>query len=186
MSKKQFRIGDLAKELKVKKFVIRFWEKEFGIKSDRSGGGQRFYSADDLKMFLLIKDLLYGQGFTIAGAKKQLDSFEKSGASLPDAENIAVKIQGAVQDTEHTEREQTVQHEHALCAPTVEIDSEDQDDQDTDLLPEYFQSATAVVTQDMQKQAPPVCACSDLHEKFSALKTQLLELKTLLEKSVGE
>ena len=73
MSKKQFRIGDLAKELKVKKFVVRFWEKEFGIKSDRSGGGQRFYTTEDLKIFLLIKDLLYNQGFTIAGAKKQLE-----------------------------------------------------------------------------------------------------------------
>lgn len=72
MSKKQFRIGDLAKELKVKKFVIRFWEKEFGIKSDRSDGGQRFYNSDDLRTFSLIKDLLYNKGFTIAGAKKQL------------------------------------------------------------------------------------------------------------------
>ena len=72
MCKRQFRIGDLAKELKVKKFVIRFWEKEFGIKSDRSDGGQRFYTSDDLKTFALIKDLLYNKGFTIAGAKKQL------------------------------------------------------------------------------------------------------------------
>ena len=49
MSKKQFRIGDLAEELKVKKFVIRFWEKEFGIESDRSEGGQRFYTSEDLR-----------------------------------------------------------------------------------------------------------------------------------------
>ncbi len=72
MMKRQFRIGDLAKELKVKKFVIRFWEKEFDLKSDRSQGGQRFYTDEDLDVFLTIKDLLYNQGFTIAGAKKQL------------------------------------------------------------------------------------------------------------------
>ncbi len=72
MAKRQFRIGDLAKELKVKKFVIRFWEKEFDLKSGRSLGGQRFYTNDDLSIFLTIKDLLYNQGFTIAGAKKQL------------------------------------------------------------------------------------------------------------------
>jgi len=82
MGKKQFRIGDLAKELKVKKFVVRFWEKEFDLKSDRSNGGQRFYTTDDLLQFMLIKDLLYNQGFTIAGAKKQLDEQLKKGGAV--------------------------------------------------------------------------------------------------------
>lgn len=78
MHKRQFRIGDLAKELNLKKFIIRFWEKEFDLKSDRSSGGQRFYTQDDLNLFLTIKDLLYSQGFTISGAKKQLQQM-KSG-----------------------------------------------------------------------------------------------------------
>jgi DNA-binding transcriptional MerR regulator len=73
MSKKKFRIGELAKELKVKKFVIRFWEKEFDLKSERSEGGQRFYTQDDFKTFNTIKVLLYSQGYTIAGAKTKLN-----------------------------------------------------------------------------------------------------------------
>ena len=73
MSKKKFRIGELAKELKVKKFVIRFWEKEFALKSERSEGGQRFYTQDDFKTFNTIKVLLYSQGYTIAGAKTKLN-----------------------------------------------------------------------------------------------------------------
>lgn len=72
MGKRKFRIGDLAEELKVKKYVIRFWEKEFSLESDRSEGGQRFYTKEDLKLFSLIKDLLYNRGFTISGAKKEL------------------------------------------------------------------------------------------------------------------
>lgn len=72
MQKRQFRIGDLAKQLEVEKFVIRFWEKEFKMSSTRSIGGQRFYSEDDLAKFQQIKSLLYKEGFTIAGAKKQL------------------------------------------------------------------------------------------------------------------
>jgi len=72
MAKRRFRIGELARELKVKKFVVRFWEKEFSLQSDRSEGGQRFYTESDLQTFLLIKDLLYAQGYTIAGAKSQL------------------------------------------------------------------------------------------------------------------
>lgn len=73
MQKVQFRIGQLAKQLNVEKFVIRFWEKEFALPTARSNGGQRFYSQEDLEQFKLIKTLLYDQGFTIAGAKKQLE-----------------------------------------------------------------------------------------------------------------
>lgn len=73
MSKKKFRIGELSDVLKIKKFVIRFWEKEFKLKSDRSGGGQRFYSQDDINTFGIIKELLYQKKFTIPGAKKELD-----------------------------------------------------------------------------------------------------------------
>jgi DNA-binding transcriptional MerR regulator len=72
MQKVQFRIGQLAKQLNVEKFVIRFWEKEFELPTNRSHGGQRFYSEEDLKQFKAIKALLYDKGFTIAGAKKLL------------------------------------------------------------------------------------------------------------------
>ncbi len=72
MQKRKFRIGELAEQLDVERFVIRFWEKEFGLKSTRSEGRQRFYDERDLALFTQIKSLLYKQGFTIAGAKKQL------------------------------------------------------------------------------------------------------------------
>jgi DNA-binding transcriptional MerR regulator len=74
MGKRQFRIGELASALKVQKYVIRFWEKEFGLSSTRSEGGQRFYTADDLATFAQIKRLLYEEGFTIAGARQKLQS----------------------------------------------------------------------------------------------------------------
>ncbi len=73
MNVAQFRIGDLAQELKIKKFVIRFWEKEFNLTAHRSDGGQRFYSQDDFDVFQRIKTLLYEEGFTIPGARKQLE-----------------------------------------------------------------------------------------------------------------
>ncbi len=72
MKKRTFRIGELAKKLNVERFVIRFWEKEFSVKTDRSMGGQRFYDEDDVAIFEMIKDLLYNRGFTIIGAKQQL------------------------------------------------------------------------------------------------------------------
>lgn len=69
MDKKKFRIGELADQLALERFVIRFWEKEFGIRPRRSSGGQRFYDESDLKKFETIKELLYNKKFTIAGAK---------------------------------------------------------------------------------------------------------------------
>lgn len=72
MEKRKFRIGELAKRLEVERFVIRFWEKEFEISTSRSNGKQRFYDEDDYRKFSRIKELLYREGFTIAGAKKQL------------------------------------------------------------------------------------------------------------------
>jgi len=72
MGKRQFRIGELATMLNVEKYIIRFWEKEFALDGTRSDGGQRFYTADDIKKFTEIKELLYVKGFTIAGARQQL------------------------------------------------------------------------------------------------------------------
>lgn len=72
MKTRNFRIGELAEHLGLEKFVIRFWEKEFNIKGQRSDGGQRFYQDKDIKKFEAIKVLLYEKGFTIAGAKKYI------------------------------------------------------------------------------------------------------------------
>ncbi len=77
MSKRQYRIGDVAKELKLKKFVLRFWEKELNLTPHRSLGGQRFYEEEDFETFKLIKTLLYERKFTLAGAKKELESLKK-------------------------------------------------------------------------------------------------------------
>lgn len=77
MRKQRFRIGQLANDLNVESFVIRFWEKEFNIKASRSEGGQRFYDQKHLSAFQKIKELLYDRKFTIAGAKEALKN-EKS------------------------------------------------------------------------------------------------------------
>ena len=78
MQKKQFRIGQLSKELGVDNFVIRFWEKEFSLTTTRSKGGQRFYDEDNLYTFKQIKELLYTRKFTISGAKHELTKNKSS------------------------------------------------------------------------------------------------------------
>lgn len=83
MSKRHYRIGDLAKALNVEKFVIRFWEKELGVKSNRSKGGQRFYEEKDFQRFALIKDLLYQKKYTLAGAKNELEKIKTPRGVIP-------------------------------------------------------------------------------------------------------
>ncbi len=102
MGQRQFRIGDLADELKVKKFVIRFWEQEFGLFANRSEGGHRFYTTADLRTFQIIKDLLHNQGYTIEGARKQLPLLLKETAPVeaPSAVEAPVEIVTAQVATE--------------------------------------------------------------------------------------
>ena len=56
-------------------YVLRYWETEFPpLAPNKSGGGQRLYSQREVDVILRIKQLLYTEGFTIAGAKKKLDA----------------------------------------------------------------------------------------------------------------
>ena len=68
-----FKIGEVASLLAVKTHVLRYWETEFkALQPVKSRTNQRLYRRKDVETALLIKDLLYRQGFTIAGARKKL------------------------------------------------------------------------------------------------------------------
>lgn len=73
MSRKVYRIGEVANILKVKTSVLRFWESEFPqIRPKRTETGQRYYSEKDMYTLKRIHFLLYQEGMTINGAKKIL------------------------------------------------------------------------------------------------------------------
>src|SRR5437868_3722268 len=72
-SKLFFRIGEVAGLVGVEPHVLRYWEREFrSIRPTKSAKGQRVYSRKDVENLLRVRDLLYRDGFTIAGAKKRL------------------------------------------------------------------------------------------------------------------
>ncbi|MDY0291480.1 MAG: MerR family transcriptional regulator [Desulfuromonadaceae bacterium] len=74
-----FKIGEVATITGVKPHVLRYWESEFRMFSPaKSRGKQRQYERRDIELALEIKELLYEQGFTIAGARKHLKSRKKS------------------------------------------------------------------------------------------------------------
>jgi len=69
-----YKIGEVCKVAEVQPYVLRYWETEFPpLAPNKSGGGQRLYTRREIDIILRIKQLLYSEGFTIAGAKKKLD-----------------------------------------------------------------------------------------------------------------
>jgi len=73
-----FRIGEVARLCKLPTYVLRFWETEFPqLKPGKSSTGQRMYRRRDVENVLVIKKLLYQDGFTIAGARQVLRSEAK-------------------------------------------------------------------------------------------------------------
>ncbi|MGD1148991.1 MAG: MerR family transcriptional regulator [Thermoanaerobaculaceae bacterium] len=71
--KDEFKIGEVCDIASVKPFVLRYWETEFPELSPAKGaGGQRTYTKADVQLILRIKQLLYEERFTVAGAKKRL------------------------------------------------------------------------------------------------------------------
>lgn len=68
-----YRIGEVAEAVGVQPHVLRYWESEFGqIRPQKSARGQRVYSHKDLERLMRVKQLLHGDGYTIAGARKKL------------------------------------------------------------------------------------------------------------------
>src|ERR1043165_1082580 len=72
-----YKIGEVCRIADVQPYVLRYWETEFpSLAPNKSGGGQRLYTRREIDIILRIKQLLYSEGFTIAGAKKKLETEE--------------------------------------------------------------------------------------------------------------
>lgn len=69
-----YRIGDVSRATGLEPYVLRYWETEFpNLRPEKGKSGQRLYKKKDLEYILRIKQLLYDDGYTISGARKQLN-----------------------------------------------------------------------------------------------------------------
>ncbi len=67
-----FRIGEVARLTGIQPYILRYWESEFPLlQPKKSGTGQRLYRKRDIELIVKIKELLYDQRYTIAGAKRR-------------------------------------------------------------------------------------------------------------------
>jgi DNA-binding transcriptional MerR regulator len=169
-----FRIGEVCDLIKVQPHVLRYWETEFPMLSpQKNRAGQRVYRRKDVEMVLRIRNLLYEEKFTIAGARKKIsEELRKSSPTRSKA----------------TPREVTPEIEVAVDSREAEIF----DDNET------HQSQTASVISTSQTSAVPIQSTTNEvdvpvsaigSEPLSSMKTQrairvlrhnLEELLTLL------
>jgi DNA-binding transcriptional MerR regulator len=70
-----FKIGEVCDLVGVQAHVLRYWETEFPMLApQKNRSGQRTYRRRDVEISLRVKELLYDELYTIAGAKKKLAS----------------------------------------------------------------------------------------------------------------
>ncbi len=88
-SKKLFyKIGNVCEITGTQPYILRFWESEFPqLAPQKSRSGQRLFRSRDIEIVQRIKQLLYEEGYTIAGARRRLeqeqaDQFTEPGGSL--------------------------------------------------------------------------------------------------------
>jgi DNA-binding transcriptional MerR regulator len=114
-SKLFFRIGEVAGLVGVEPHVLRYWEREFrSIRPTKSAKGQRVYSRKDVENLLRVRDLLYRDGFTIAGAKKRL----QRGGEEPGLESVTddAESEGGALDLAHDPSQHQEAHDQEAQA----------------------------------------------------------------------
>jgi DNA-binding transcriptional MerR regulator len=96
-----YKIGEACKALGIQPYVLRYWETEFpALAPSKSRSGQRVYSEKEIEIIRRIKELLYDEGYTIAGAKKKLETELASGTLGEEAEETETPPQVAAPEPE--------------------------------------------------------------------------------------
>ena len=81
-----YKIGEACRTVDIQPYVLRYWETEFSfLKPEKSKSGQRVYTEREIGLIRRIKELLYVEGYTIAGAKKRLENELANGKDGPEA-----------------------------------------------------------------------------------------------------
>jgi DNA-binding transcriptional MerR regulator len=86
-----FKIGEVCEITDTQPYVLRYWESEFpALAPAKNSSGQRIYRRRDIETVVRIKQLLYEEGFTIAGAKKRLETEMAGRGTTPQSQAAAV------------------------------------------------------------------------------------------------
>ena len=97
--KRYFTIGEVSELCAVKPHVLRYWEQEFpSLKPVKRRGNRRYYQRQDDIMIRQIRSLLYDQGYTIGGARQQLQNGEQAGGLPQHSQDVLKQTIGELED----------------------------------------------------------------------------------------
>lgn len=162
-----FKIGEVCDLVGVQAHVLRYWETEFPMLSpQKNRSGQRSYRRRDVEIALRVKELLYDDLYTIAGAKKKLQTELRELTRLKIVPNEPLQKENFIKEVKLPE------------PPEEEIFELDLDDlNDSEDLEE-----TAVY----QSSAPVEVLDDERREALNSLASQLLELREMLKTNRAE
>jgi DNA-binding transcriptional MerR regulator len=123
-----FKIGEVCELAGVQAHVLRYWESEFPMLApQKNRAGQRVYRKRDVEIALRIKELLYEDQYTIAGAKKRLANDMRAGGKLrvvsseDSEEDASLTAQQARSTTPASNSKRTAEDRKALRSVTTEL-----------------------------------------------------------------
>jgi DNA-binding transcriptional MerR regulator len=153
-----FKIGEVCDLVGVQAHVLRYWETEFSMLSpQKNRSGQRSYRRRDVEIALRIKELLYDDLFTIAGAKKKLQSEMRETSRLK------------IVHSEPAPKESFIKEVKSLAPSDEEIKLDD-DEESFDEIGGF---------EDFEK-SHPIEMDEERREALTNLAEQLLELREML------
>ena len=95
MTLKLFKVAEVCGIAELQPYVLRSWEKEFpGIGVQQVSDGQRRYRQSDIDQVLRIKQLVFGEGLTLAGARRRLEEAAPVASETLSAEETETEALG--------------------------------------------------------------------------------------------
>jgi DNA-binding transcriptional MerR regulator len=168
----RLKIGDVARQLGVKKFVIRTWEKEFDFFFGGKGIPRVFYTHKHVKKFSEIKELIIDRGFTVENAKR----FLKGDWTL---ESIVESTEPKVETHTETKIEETPEQQGAGFIEPIELTELETKEPDTEKKPEI--KCTPAFTLEEAISCEPILKTSEASlkesEQEALQESQALEIQ---------
>ncbi|HVG28274.1 MAG TPA: MerR family transcriptional regulator [Pyrinomonadaceae bacterium] len=160
-----FKIGEVCDITGVQAHVLRYWESEFPMLApQKNRAGQRTYRKRDVEMVLRIKELLYEDQYTIAGAKKKLTSDIRGTSKL--------KVVTPEMSAAHAAEQQYSQPPPQAPEPTAPTASA-----------QPASPPTYASDGELPPPAPNYQISDDRREALRRLREQMSELLTILDKT---
>ena len=97
--KRYFTIGEVSELCAVKPHVLRYWEQEFPrLRPVKRRGNRRYYQRHEVELIREIRRLLYLDGYTISGARSQLQKPKDQGETDPALRTVRQDYRGIIDE----------------------------------------------------------------------------------------